>query len=98
VLGMAKEELIGALQKSVKDLQQGIDMHTCLIAAILENDGDERNLKPFLDACPSRSGEARMKAAIQEAIEVLDESRKAFKSKRLETLRKRLTQVLVEAQ
>jgi hypothetical protein len=39
-----------------------------------------------------------MKAAIQEAIEVLDESRKAFKSKRLEILRKRLTQVLAEAQ
>ena len=96
--GFAKEELISALQKSVKDLQQGIDMHTCLIASIFENEVDERNLKPFLDACPSRSGEVRMKAAIQEAIEVLDESRKAFKSKRLEALRKRLTQVLAEAQ
>ena len=94
--GFAKEELISALQKSVKDLQQGIDLHTCLIASVLENEVDEHNLKPFLDACPSRSGEARMKAAIQEAIEVLDDSRKAFKSKRLETLRKRLTQVLAD--
>jgi hypothetical protein len=98
VPGSAKESLISALQKSVKDLQQGIDMHTCLIASVLESEVDERHLKPFLHACPSRSGEARMKAAIQEAIEVLDESRKAFKSKRLETLRKRLTQVLAEAQ
>lgn len=96
--GFAKEELISALHKSVKELQQGIDMHTCLIASILENEVDERNLKPFLDACPSRSSEARMKAAIKEAIDVLDESRKAFKSKRLETLRKRLTQVLVDTE
>lgn len=96
--GFAKEELLSALQKSVKDLQQGIDMHTCLIASILENEVDEGNLRPFLNACPSRSGEARMRSAIQEAIEVLDESRKSFKSKRLEALRKRLTQVLAEAQ
>jgi hypothetical protein len=93
----AKEELLSALQKSVKDLQQGIDMHTCLIASMLENEVGEHHLKPFLEACPSRSIEARMKAAIMEAIDVLEESRKAFKSKRLEALRKRLTQVLAEA-
>jgi hypothetical protein len=95
---LAKGELISALQKSVKELQQGIDMHTCLIASILENELDERNLKPFMDACPSRYRESRMKAAIKEAIDVLDESRKAFKSKRLETLRKRLTQVLIDSE
>lgn len=94
----AKKELISALQKNVKELQQGIDRHTCLIASILENEVDEENLKPFLDACPSRSRETRMKAAIWEAIDVLEESRKAFKSKRLEVLRKRLTQVLIDTE
>ena len=94
--GVAKEELISALQKSVKELQKGIDMHTCLIASVLGKEVDERNLKPILEACPSRSGEERMRAAIIEAIDVLEESRKAFKSKRLEALRKRLTQVLVD--
>jgi len=94
----AKKELISALQKNAKELQQGIDMHACLIASILENEVNERNLKPFLDACRSRSREARMKAAIREAIDVLEESRKAFKSKRLEVLRKRLTQVLIDTE
>lgn len=32
----------------------------------------------------------------KEVIDVLEESRKAFKSKRLEILRKRLSQVLVD--
>jgi hypothetical protein len=36
--------------------------------------------------------------AIKETIEVLEQSRKAFKSKTLETLRRRLTDVLVEAE
>lgn len=95
---VAKEELIQALQKSVKELQQGIDLHTCLVAAVLENDVDQRHLKPFMDFCPSRGREACMKAALKEAIEVLEESRKAFKSKQLEALRKRLTQVLIDTQ
>lgn len=34
----------------------------------------------------------------EEAIDVLEESRKAFKSKRLEILRKRLTQVLIDTE
>lgn len=96
--GFAKEELISALRKSAKELRQGIDLHTCLIASILENEVDEQNLKPMLEACPSRSREFRMKEAIKEAIDILEESRKAFKSKRLEALRKRLTQVLVDTQ
>ena len=41
--------------------------------------------------------ETSLKKAIREAIEVLEESRKAFKSKRLEALRKKLTKVLIES-
>jgi predicted nucleotide-binding protein (sugar kinase/HSP70/actin superfamily) len=96
--GFAKEELISALHKSVKELQQGIDMHSCLIASILENEVDERHLKPFFNNCSLRSRECQMKEAIREAIEVLEESRKSFKSKRLEALRKRLTQVLIDTE
>lgn len=40
---------------------------------------------------------ARLRAAIGEAIEVLEESKKAFKSKKLEALRKNLTRLLVES-
>ena len=41
--------------------------------------------------------EATLKAAILEAIDELEESRKSFKSKRLEKLRKRLTQALLDS-
>lgn len=41
--------------------------------------------------------EKKLRAAIMEAINELEESRKSFKSKRLERLRKRLTQVLIES-
>jgi hypothetical protein len=44
---------------------------------------------------PSRN-ENKLKEAIKETIEVLEQTRKAFKSKRLELLRKRLTQVLID--
>jgi hypothetical protein len=92
-----KDELVTALKKSVKDLQQGVDMHTCLIAAILGREVDQRTLRPVLENCPSRTREMMMKDAIMEAIEALDESRKAFKSKRLENIRKRLMRVLIDA-
>lgn len=91
-----QQNLINALNTSVKELQQGIDMHCCLIASILKGQVDERNLKPLLDGCPKHSQKEIMRDAIKEAIEVLEESRKAFKSKRLEALRKKLTAVLID--
>jgi len=96
-VGMDKEDLISAINQSVKELHRGIDMHLCLVASILEKRVDERNLRPLLDLCPSRSREITLKEVIKEAIDVLEESRKAFKSKRLEALRKKLTQVLIDA-
>jgi hypothetical protein len=95
-MGMDKNALLKALNASVRDLQQGIDRHCCLVASIAEGRVDERNLKPLLDLCPSKSREHDLKNAIKDAIETLEESRKAFKSKQLEALRKRLTQVLID--
>jgi len=39
-----------------------------------------------------------LKKAIQEAIEILEQTKKSFKSKKLEMLRKKLTDVLIEAE
>ncbi len=90
-----KNEMIAALNKSVKDLQQGIDMHTCLIASILGHEVDTRNLSPLLGNCPMRTRETMLRDAVRETIETLEETRKAFKSKQLEVLRKRLIQVMM---
>ena len=93
-----KNKLLSALNTSVKDLQEGLSMHCCLMNSLLEGEIDERRLQPLVDRCPKRSRERKLEKAVTEAIHVLEESRKAFKSKRLETLRKKLTQVLIEAE
>ncbi|MBI5578868.1 MAG: hypothetical protein HY895_06925 [Deltaproteobacteria bacterium] len=46
---------------------------------------------------PQLGREDALRRAIAEAIAILEESRKAFKSKQIEALRKRLTQVLIDA-
>ena len=95
-MGLDKKDIISAINTSVKELQQGIDMHCCLVRSILEGQIDDRDLKPLLELCPKRSRELVLEKVIKEAIEELEESRKAFKSKRLEALRKKLTQTLID--
>jgi hypothetical protein len=91
-----KDALLKALNDSVRELQKGIDTHCCLVTSILNEQVDERSIEPLLELCPSKSRELALKEAIKEAIDVLEQSRKAFKSKQLERLRKRLTQVLID--
>jgi len=91
-----KHALVTAIDRSAEELLQQIEMHRRLVASMLGNRVDEGGFQAFSDFCPLRSREARLKQAIVEAIEVLEESRKAFKSKRLEALRKKLTAVLID--
>ncbi len=95
---MSKEnkEIINALLPSVKKLQQSLDVNCCLVASLLDGKADLRNFKQLLENCPGRFRELQLREAIGEAIEVLEESRKAFKSKKLEILRKKLTQTLID--
>ncbi len=95
-MGLERKDIINALNASVKNLQQGIDAHCCLVNTLLDEQVDERSLVPLLDFCPKRSREVRLEKAMKEAIDVIEESRKAFKSKKLEALRKRLTAELIE--
>ena len=95
-MGAEKQDLINALNSNVKNLHQDIDMQGRLIISILEGQVDRRNLRRLLDLCPKRPREVAMESAIKDAIDVLEESRKAFKSKKLEVLRKKLTQLLID--
>jgi hypothetical protein len=90
-----KEALITVFNTSVKELQQGIAQHSSLVNAILAEQVDACTLQPLLDRCPKRSREVQLEKTIQNAIEVLEETRKAFKSKKLELLRKELTRALM---
>lgn len=96
-MGMDKKDLIDALNSNFKELKNGMDMHCCLVNSILEDQVDEGDIRPILDKCPKRSREMMLEGMIKETIDVLEESRKAFKSKKLELLRKKLTHALISA-
>ena len=92
--GTKKRDLIEVIDKSTEELHQRIDMHRYLMATILDKKVSENRLNHLL--LPSSQRELRFKEALGEAIEILEETRRAFKSKRLEALRKKLTEVLIE--
>lgn len=91
-----KKDLITAIDRSAEELHQRIDMHRYLMATILEQRVGDGTLKR-LSLSSYSPVETRLKDAIEETIEILEQTRKAFKSKRLEALRKRLTHVLVDS-
>jgi hypothetical protein len=95
-MGADKMDIIKAVNESVKELRKHIEQHHCLVASVLTEERDGDALRKAMDLCPSRSRELLLKGAIKEAIEVLEESRKAFKSKKLEVLRKKLTRILID--
>lgn len=91
-----KRDLVTVINKSTKELHKKIDMQCHLLTALLGKKVDDETLKQLTFPIHS-ANENTLKKAIKETIDVLEESRKAFKSKRLEVLRKKLTQVLIEA-
>lgn len=91
-----KKEVIIALSTNVREIQKGIEMQCGLLAALLEEQADADKLKAHLELCPGFSREKVLRDAIKEAIEVIESTRRSFKSKRLEALRKRLTRVLID--
>ena len=91
-----KRDLITAIDSSTEELHQRIDKHRYLMETILEQRVGDGTLKR-LSLSSYSPVETRLKEAIGETIEVLEQTRKAFKSKKLEALRKRLTHVLIES-
>jgi len=88
--------LIQALGTSVTTLQRDIDAHCSLVASFLEVQGEEHSLRVCEEICHRHSREVALENAIKDAIEALERSRKAFKSRQLETLRTKLMRVLTE--
>ncbi|MFO8241030.1 MAG: hypothetical protein R6T90_08535 [Dissulfuribacterales bacterium] len=91
-----KKDLVAVIHRSAEELHQKIDMQCDLVTTLLEKRAGDETIKRL--ALPAYfPNENKLKQAIMEAIDVLEESRKAFKSRKLELLRKKLTQVLIEA-
>jgi hypothetical protein len=91
-----KKDLVTVINKSTEELHRKIDLQRHLMTSLLEKKLVDEPINHFdLPVC--FPNEHRFKQAIMETIDVLEESKKAFKSKRLEVLRKKLTQVLIES-
>lgn len=80
------------LTKNLEGIQVMLKDHGCLLNCLKEG-VDTPVLRQSVSACPHKQ---RLKETLLEAIQVLEESRKAFKSKQLEALRKKLIEVLAE--
>ena len=91
-----QRNLSHSLEASIKELQQSLDSHCYLINSLLQGQADRDSLQALLEQSPKRPRERRLEQAIKEAIEILEETRKSFKSKQLAALRKKLTDVLTE--
>ncbi len=83
-----------AIRQSAEDLRAHVERHRRLLLDALREQPERGGLEfcPHL-SCPH---ERRLREVLLEAIEVLEGTRKAFKSKQLEKLRKRLIGVLAE--
>ena len=80
------------LEKSIHEIKVKIEQHERLL---LDLEGGVNQKNQGLDSEYHIHSQV-LKAILLEAIEVLENSRKAFKSKELEILRKRLIRVLAE--
>ncbi len=90
-----KNDLLSIINKNAADLRMKIDMHCELLNSIIKQETAENGCKITFRKFTSPA-EARLKKVIAEAVEELEKSRSAFKSRRLEALRKKLTHVLIE--
>ena len=79
------------LEHSLADLQAQVQKHRQLMWAVLEGE-------PLKNSCvwSDCHHQQLLLSLVVETVQVLDETRKAFKSRQLEQLRKRLLQVLTD--
>ncbi len=93
---MAENSRTEAVRISAEELKQRIEAHCRLVATQYAKGGD---IDTGVCDCRCSDGECshckRLKALMLEAIVALDGTRKAFKSKQLEHLRKKLTRALL---
>jgi len=89
-----KRDLLEIIYKNTEELHQKIDMHRYLMATVFDKKINEKRLNNII--LPNSHRELQLKEAMKDTIEVLEETRKAFKSKRLEVLRKNLLKLLTE--
>ena len=91
-----KTDLIKIINNSTKDLHNRIDMQRYILTSVIEKKIKGFQICPdcIFSDCPHKK---RLRNVLTEAIGILEDTKKAFKSKRLEVLRKKLIEVLAES-
>jgi hypothetical protein len=92
-LDSKEKTLLVNITRNINELQQSLQY----LGALSGQADDNRNCDAEPGSWPSpMEREEQLKSAIADAINELEESRKGFKSKRSEQLRKKLTKVLLD--
>ncbi|MBN2034415.1 MAG: hypothetical protein JW836_14170 [Deltaproteobacteria bacterium] len=81
------------LTRNLEDIRAMLEDHGCLLNCLKEEGDTPVLLSHSVSGCPYKQ---RLRETLLETIQALEESRKAFKSKQLEALRKKLIGVLAE--
>ena len=91
-----KTDLMKIIDNSTKDLHNRIDMQRHILTAVIEKKIKRTEICPdcIFSGCPHKK---KLKDVLTEVIGILEDTKKAFKSKRLEMLRKKLIQTLAES-
>lgn len=91
-------DLSSVLECNLQEINQKIEIQKILIEKIFEENRkvDPDFVKKIIKLCPSRLREFKLREVLKETIFILDDTRKSFKSKKLENLRRELITVLAE--
>jgi len=96
-----RDHWIRIIERSIRDLHDRVNMQQSVLLTILgkiKSDRPDHGSPPPFEPCSMADCPYKklFHRVLLETIEVLEETKKSFKSKRLEELRKRLTEVLKE--
>ncbi|MBN1904045.1 MAG: hypothetical protein JW927_03015 [Deltaproteobacteria bacterium] len=88
-------EILISLHNRTEELYKRIDMQYALMEELINNRVIKRNFTAG-KSVQENEREKKLLGALKETIEILEQTKKSFKSKRLELLRKMLTEVLID--
>ncbi len=88
--------ILEKLRSSTEEIHRRLDVQCALMESILNKEKDADNYQTSVFK-KNNEQEKKLISAIRDTIDVLEQTKKSFKSKRLEMLRKKLTDVLIGA-
>ena len=88
-------EILERLQSSTEKIHKRLDVQCALMENVL-NRKKENEFISNKNMQRQNEREKKLVNAIKDTIDVLEQTKKSFKSKRLEMLRKKLTDVLIK--